>query len=184
MKSVSSLAALAMLTLTVGCGQVVPPENASEPPVQEAPAAEQTTPVPEVLNLPVFAPEISVLVGQLFSAVYPTVVTTCLGSLDGVTGQYNGQPSGVKVVGWGFDLANDAPYGQFVAVDAAGLIQGGAVGNTTRADVVAARPTEVTSENTGYEVLAGVTSGPVTIYGISTGNGEACIVGLLAEAAP
>jgi hypothetical protein len=184
MKSVLSLAALATLTLAAGCGQLAPPEKASEPVVQEAPATEPLAPAPEVLNLPNFAPEISVLIGQAFSTAFPVVATNCIGSLDGVTGQYNGQPSGVKVVGWGFDLANKAPYEQFVAVDVAGVIQGGGIGNTARPDVVAARPAEVTSEATGYEVLAGVTSGPVTVYGISSATSEACIVGLLAEAAP
>ncbi len=181
-----TIAALIVASLSVtGCGQLFPAQDAAVPEVAAAPEPEPIeVAAPEIVLMPEFAPEIAAVVGQNFAVVYPTVVTTCLGSLDGIVGRYNGDRSGIKVVGWGYDLNENLPYSTFVAVDAAGLIQGGGTGNTPRPDVIGARPDEVTSENTGYEVLSSIVSGPMTVYGVSAGSKDVCIVGLLAEAAP
>lgn len=175
-------ATLAFLAFSVvaGCGQLrdAPDDQssgASAPAVTEAvveaPRPTPTTPMPE------FAAEVVQLVGQDFASLFPAVTEDCVGHLDGVSEYYGADRPGVRAGGWAFNLGEKSTFPLFVATDVSGVIQGGGVGNIPRPDVIAARPGEITSEDSGYEVLVGISSGPVTVYGIEAGTNEACRVG-------
>lgn len=185
------LLAYLAVSLLAGCGQLKldssdPPSGAQETvaveavePVVEAPPPRPvpTTPMPD------YAAEVVELLGQDFASVFPTVTEDCVGHLDGVSEYFGADRPGVRAGGWGFNLGEKAVFPLFVATDASGIIQGGGVGNIPRPDVIAARPDEIASEDTGYEVLVGISSGPVTVYGIEAGTSEACLIGSFPDVA-
>ncbi len=176
------LLAFLAVSFLAGCGQLgrdtsdlsseAPGSEASEPVVEAAPPRPvPTTPMPD------YAAELVPLVGQDFASLFPAVTEDCVGHLDGVSEYYGADRPGVRAGGWGFNLGEGSTFPLFVATDVSGIIQGGGVGNIPRPDVIAARPGEITSEDSGYEVLVGISSGPVTVYGIEAGTNEACRVG-------
>lgn len=169
-------------SLVAGCDQLklglsdasaVAVEPVATEVVMEAPPP----PPPPLLPMPEFAAEVVQLVGQDFAAVFPLVTEDCVGHLDAVSERFGAGRAGVRAWGWAFNLGQKSTFPLFVATDASGIIQGGGAGNLSRPDVIQARPDEITSEESGYEVLVGISSGPVTIYGIKTDTNEACLVG-------
>ena len=167
-------------SFVAGCGQLkVEPAVVEEPVATEvfieAPPPQPTLPMPE------FAAEVVQLVGQDFALVFPVVTEDCVGHLDGISERFGAGREGVRAGGWAFNLGQKSTFPLFVATDASGIIQGGGAGNLSRPDVIQARPDEITSEESGYEVLVGISSGPVTVYGIEADTNEACLVGTLPD---
>jgi hypothetical protein len=176
------LAFLAFLSVA-GCDQLnLGPSDPS--PVAVEPVATEVVveaPPPPTLPMPDFAAEVVQLVGQDFAAVFPLVTEDCVGHLDSVSERFGAGREGVRAGGWAFNLGQKSTFPLFVATDASGIIQGGGAGNLSRPDVIQARPDEITSEESGYEVLVGISSGPVTVYGIEADTNEACLVGTLPD---
>jgi len=162
-----------------GCDQAnLKPSDASSVGVE--PVATEVVveaPPPPIVPMPEFAAEVVQLVGQDFAAVFPLVTEDCAGHLDGISERFGAGRAGVLAWGWAFNLGQKSTFPLFVATDASGIIQGGSAGNVERLDVIEARPDEITSEETGYQVLVGISSGPVSVYGIEAVTNEACLVG-------
>lgn len=177
MKNRAVLTALAF-SFVAGCGQLkVEPSEASSVAVEPVATEVVIEEPPPAMPMPEFAAEVVQLVGQDFASVFPLVTEDCVGHLDGIGERFGADRAGVRAGGWAFNLGQKSTFPLFVATDASGMIQGGGAGNLSRPDVIEARPDEITSEETGYEVLVAISSGPVTIYGIEAGTNKACLVG-------
>jgi outer membrane protein OmpA-like peptidoglycan-associated protein len=121
--------------------------------------------VPVVTDpMPAFPAWSASLIGRPLRALYPKT-TQCLGYVDGVMLQYAGIQPGVKLYGWAYDEAAQAPVGRVLFTDARGTIVGAGDGGFERADVPATLA-KVTSPVTGWQGYAAATATPVAVWAI------------------
>ena len=99
----------------------------------------------------------------------------CRGNTDIVQRKYAGQPAGVQIHGWGWDVGRKAGIDRVLLVDKTFRIVGAGEGGVNRPDVPAALP-EVTDQHTGWNANVAVTAGPLDAYGV-TGGDSVCGLG-------
>lgn len=153
-----------------GCG--LPPDEQARPPSADI-TLEREYPMPE------FSEKIMPLIGENISSAFAAVSIDCVGNLDQVLNRYGQPRPGVRLSGWGYNLSASEAFQMLIVTDPEGVIRGGGMGGTPRPDVLNARAGEVTSENTGYDIPAGITAGLISVYGIDSDTNTACLVGLI-----
>ncbi len=169
MERANTLAVTAIVLTFAGCG--LPPDEQAPPPSADV-LLEREYPMPE------FPEEIASLIGENVFSTFADVSSDCVGNVDQLLNHYNEPRSGVRLSGWGYDLGASEAFQTLIATDSNGVIRGGGLGGIARPDVFSARAGEVKSENTGYEVLAGITRGSISVYGIDSITRSPCLVGL------
>lgn len=117
------------------------------------------------------------LIGQTLHSAFPGL-GSCEGNTDNVLVRYIGPPSGVKIVGWGWDTNARRGFRRIVAADDAGLIVGAGEGELPRPDVMRARP-NIDALNTGWQVTVRRDSGSVEAYGVMNDGRSVCRLGRL-----
>lgn len=171
------------LTMAVAClalagckrPQWATPEKPPEPQTVAAAAAEANEPASHraVQTLPEWARG---LIGRNPRAAFPRN-GACIGNSDGIGERFAGPPAGVKVFGWGWDVAAKRPVRRVVMVDAAYVIIGAGEGGIARKDVAKARPEF--GATAGWAAVTGMTRGPVDVYGIVENGSAICPLGHL-----
>jgi hypothetical protein len=112
------------------------------------------------------------LLGQALATAFPTV-ESCVASVDASTDRYRGAHG---VEGWAWNETAQEPAAKLAVVDPAGRMVGFGEGGRSRTDVPGARK-DVTSNATGYRVIAPDGPGPYLIYAIDRGRRAACRIG-------
>ena len=156
-------------------------EGAAPPPA----AAEPAQAAPKVRVIPTKAEAVpeppawaAAHMGKNLRAAFPKT-GICKGNTDIVDVKFTGEPAGVQVLGWGWDIPKKKRIERFVLVDKSFTIVGAGQGGVPRPDVSRALPGEVTDDNTGWTAVTKLTAGPVDGYGI-VGDGDAvCMLGHL-----
>jgi hypothetical protein len=115
------------------------------------------------------------LVGKSMNGLFP-LRAPCLGNVDALRTRYLGVPSGVTIVGWGWDPNAKAAPPRVLLVDDSYLIRGAGVTGAPRPGVPKARP-EVTSPNVGWEALASRLVGPLDAWGVLADGKTVCKLG-------
>ncbi|HTA39549.1 MAG TPA: OmpA family protein [Candidatus Acidoferrales bacterium] len=129
--------------------------------------------VPVVTDpMPAFPAWSAPLIGHALRSAFPTS-TQCLGFFDGAMLQYEGARPGVKLYGWAYDDAAQAPVDRVIFTDANGTIVGAGDGGFERADVPATLAA-VTSPTTGWQGYAGATTSPLAVWAIPRAARSVC----------
>jgi hypothetical protein len=146
-----------------------PPSAPPAPEARVAPTRAEPVPAP-----PAWAAQ---HMGKNLRAQFPKT-GICKGNSDVVDVRFTGQPAGVQVLGWGWDVAKAARVGRVVLVDRSLNIVGAGDGGVARPDVPKAL-SEITDPNTGWTAVTALAAGPVDAYGL-VGDGDAvCVLGHL-----
>jgi len=172
-RSTTLVLTITALILT-GCG--LPPDEQARPPSADV-IFEREYPMPEL------AEDIAPLIGKSISSAFAEVSNDCVGNLDQLVARYGQPRPGVRLSGWGYDLGASEGFQILIATDSQGVIRGGGLGGSSRPDVFNARAGEVTSESTGYDILAEITEGSISVFGIDHQTNTICLVGLFQLAA-
>jgi len=180
MKSATALALAAALAALCACdrpkwAQADAPA-AAEPPAPRAKKPHKVRVIPAVAGPtpppPAWAASV---IGKGLRDVYRKT-GVCKGNADVVQQTYSGDPAGVQVHGWGWDLAKDARVQRVVLVDIGYRIVGAGNGGVPRQDVLEALP-ELGDANTGWNVDVPRTHGPLDAYGVVDGGEAVCPLG-------
>ena len=167
--------ALTVLAVLVAAGCSRPdwtnPEASKGARALPPPAATKAIPT-ETGGAPALAAWLSPMIGKPFRTVFARD-GVCVGNTDGITRLYTGSPRGAQIVGWAWEHAENAAAPRVVLVDAAGVIVGGGVTGTERADVPRAIPT-ITSSKVGWEAVSTVTVGRIDAYAVIEGGAAVC----------
>jgi outer membrane protein OmpA-like peptidoglycan-associated protein len=131
--------------------------TATSPPLATIPVVTDPMPAYPAWSAP--------FIGRPLRAVFPKT-TQCLGYVDGVMLEYAGIRPGVKLYGWGYDEAAQAPIWRVIFTDARGTIVGAGEGGFERDDVPA-KLAKVNSAVTGWQGYAAATTSPVAVWGIA-----------------
>lgn len=115
------------------------------------------------------------LIGKPLREAFPGT-GVCKGNTDLVEKTYGGDPAGVRIHGWGWDVAAKARVGRILLVDAEARIVGAGEGGAPRPDVPAALP-EVTDGQSGWHADLARTSGIVDTFGVVDGGKAVCVLG-------
>jgi hypothetical protein len=118
------------------------------------------------------------LIGKPLREAFPGT-GVCKGNTDIVEKTYAGAPAGVRIHGWGWDVAARTRVARILLVDAEARIVGVGQGGAARPDVTAAVP-DVTDGQTGWHADLAQTSGVVDTYGIVDGGKSVCVLGRMA----
>ena len=155
--------------------------DGAAPPAAGAPAAgapkarvipTKAEPVPEP---PAWA---AAHMGKNLRAQFPKT-GLCKGNTDIVDVKFTGEPAGVQVLGWGWDIPRKKRIDRVVLVDKNFIIVGAGEGGVPRPDVARALPDEISDGDTGWTAVTKLNAGPVDGYGI-VGDGDAvCMLGHL-----
>ena len=116
--------------------------------------------------------------GQQHVALPQDRAGKCDGNSDQILLRYTGQAPGVKIFGWGWDLAAKARVDHVVLLNQDGKVIGGGEGGVPRPDVVTAKPS-ITDPNTGWHAYTTAKNGPVSAYGIVGQGTQLCPLGRL-----
>jgi hypothetical protein len=138
--------------------------TATSPPLANVPVVTDPMPAYPAWSAP--------MIGHPLHAVFPKT-TQCLGYVDGAKLQYEGIRPGVKLYGWAYDHAAQAPVGRVLFSDAGGTIVGAGEGGFERPDVPATLAS-VTSTATGWEGYAAATTTPVAAWAVTGAAGTVC----------
>lgn len=112
--------------------------------------------------------------GKPLRAQFPKT-GVCKGNTDVVDVRFTGQPSGVQILGWGWDVPKAARVSRVVLVDVGMKIVGAGEGGAPRPDVPTALP-EISDPNAGWTAVTQA-AGPLDAYGV-VGDGDAvCALG-------
>lgn len=117
------------------------------------------------------------LIGKDLKTAFPNV-GACKGNTDILQRRYAGDPAGVQIHGWGWDLTRKVRIKRVVLVDETSRIVGGGEGGLPRPDVPLALP-DVTDGATGWNADIPVTKGPLGTFGV-TGPDSLCVLGRIA----
>jgi hypothetical protein len=118
------------------------------------------------------------LVGKPLREAFPGT-GVCKGNTDIIEKTYAGSPAGVRIHGWGWDVAAKTRVARILLVDADARIVGAGEGGASRPDVTAAVP-EVTDGQTGWNADLARTSGVVDTFGVVGGGKAVCVLGRMA----
>lgn len=175
MKPATPLILLAVLAVLAGCdrpkwaqsGAQAPLPEAAPPPAEKRkerviPAVAGPTPPP-----PAWA---TAVIGKGLREAYRKT-GICKGNTDIVQQTYSGDPPGVQIHGWGWDLGANARVRRVVLVDVSYRIVGAGEGGAPRPDVLAVLP-ELGDANIGWNADAPLTKGALDAYGV-VGDGDA-----------
>ncbi|MHB8284429.1 MAG: hypothetical protein ACYDD1_07110 [Caulobacteraceae bacterium] len=129
---------------------------------------------PVTAPLPAYPAWANGLIGQNAAHVV-TGRGACLGVWDAVTAKHVGAHPGDEAGGWGWDVAAKAPLRHILFVNGDNFIVGAGEGGLPRPDVSKARE-DVTSPNSGWHGVLGVTTGKILAVGVTSKNAS-CSVG-------
>ena len=114
--------------------------------------------------------------GKLIRQQVPTI-GRCQGNSEFVTRRFIGVPTGVEMVGWGWDLDGKRRVDRVLVVDTDARIVGAGEGGRPRPDVPRVNPGF--GPDTGWVVIAHRATGPLDVYGLTAGGRESCSLGRL-----
>jgi hypothetical protein len=177
-----ALPVLAGLLALAACDQPKFRDKGAEPAAPAAPAAAAPPPARVIPTKAEPVPEppawAAAVMGKNLRAAYPKT-GICKGNTDIVDVTFTGEPAGVQVLGWGWDVAKKARVARVVLVDKNMLIVGAGESGVPRADVSRALPDEIKDPNTGWTAVTKLTAGPVDGYGVVGAGDEVCVLGHL-----
>ena len=117
---------------------------------------------------------VQAVIGRDLKVAFPNT-GSCKGNTDIVQRRYSGDPAGVQIHGWGWDLTAKVRIERVVLVDETSRIVGGGEGGLPRPDVPVALP-DVTDGKTGWNADIPVIKGPLAAFGV-TGPDSLCVLG-------
>jgi hypothetical protein len=168
MRNAPLLGLLATLALA-GCDK---PKDRTPPPPKPATASQAASAPTTLPALPAWSGEV---LGKPAKALFPGEFKPCVGNTDSLEQKYT---DGVRIIGWGWDLAAKTPIARVLLTDAAGVVVGVGETGVPRPDVNAAKP-EIPSPTTGWAGLTRNRKGPVIAYGIIDDGKSLCQLGRL-----
>lgn len=169
------LAAAALLALSA-CDKPKWRDAGKPPPAPAAaPAAPKARVIPNVEGRTPPPSWANTVIGRPLRDAYPKA-GICKGNTDMVQQTYSGDPAGVQIHGWGFDLGAKARIARVVLVDQEQRIVGAGEGGVQRLDVIDNIP-EIKDSNTGWNADLPRTTGPVDAYGVVEGGAAVCPLG-------
>jgi hypothetical protein len=171
--------ALAGLLALAACDQPKFRDKGGDP-AAATPAAQQAAPPARVVPTkaePVPEPPAwaAAHLGKNLRAQFPKT-GICKGNTDIVDVRFTGDPAGVQLLGWAWDVPKKARVGRVVLVDKSMNIVGAGEGGAPRPDVPPAMP-EIADPNTGWTAVTKLTAGPLDAYGIVGDGDTVCVLG-------
>jgi hypothetical protein len=115
------------------------------------------------------------LMGQPLRQAFPSN-GVCRGNIDNLIKVFEGQPPGMAIVGWGFDLGARARIDRVVLADLDGRIAGAGEGGLRRLDVPRAVPS-IRAMDTGWRAVTPRLRGPLDAFGITADGKSICPLG-------
>lgn len=158
-------------TSTESTDTVTVDEPAVEDPTPEEPAGTGLEVIEAALPLPDF---VASLQGQTFEALGLATVTGCVGTFDGFSNEFAGDPAGVRGFGWAWNSESSSPYDKILVTDEAGLVVGGGEGSFSRPDVPQANPEDITTDLVGWDAFIEALQGTVTAYAYDEAGATVC----------
>lgn len=127
--------------------------------------------------MPPFPPWSKGLIGADLTSRFPKRAT-CTGNTDSVVVRYDGNPSGLKLLGWGWDPAAKQRIDHVILVGPSARIVGAGDGGVARPDIPAAMPL-IRDPDTGWYAELPLPATAVDAYGIVDGGAAICRLGHL-----
>lgn len=115
--------------------------------------------------------------GKALRAQFPNS-GICKGNTDVVDLRFTGEPAGVQILGWGWDVTKKARVDRVLLVDRNMQIVGAGEGGVPRVDVSAA-VREVTDDASGWSAVSR-SPGPLDAYGVVGAGDATCALGHIA----